>query len=54
MGEKGWKEGLIEEFLKNKGGIFYTAEEVSKGVQITEFKNAIADYLKDDFSEKHK
>ena len=43
------KTRLIEEFLKNKKGIIYTAEDVNKKIQLREFKNALADFLRDDF-----
>lgn len=46
------KTRLVEEFLKNKEGIKYTAEDTNKKIQITEFKNIIADYLKDEFLAK--
>ena len=43
------KTRLIEEFLKTREGVFYTAEDVSKSIQIAEFKNAVANYLGDEF-----
>jgi hypothetical protein len=43
------KTRLIEEFLKDKEGVSYTAEDVSKRIQIREFKNALAEFLQDDF-----
>jgi len=43
------KTRLIEEFLKGKRGISYTAEDVSKAIQINEFKQASASFLNDDF-----
>ncbi len=43
------KTRLVDEFLRDKEGIFYTAEDVSKNVQLTEFKNVVADYLNDNF-----
>ncbi len=48
------KTRLIEEFLKDKEGIFYTAEDVSKAVQINEFKNIVAEYLNDTFLKEQK
>lgn len=46
------KTRLIEEFLKDKNGIKYVAEDTSKRIQIKEFKDILASYLKDDFLEK--
>ena len=46
------KTKLIEEFLKDKKGISYTAEDSSKKIQIREFKDAIANFLNDDFLRK--
>ena len=46
------KTKLIEEFLKNKSGIRYTAEDTSKRIQIKELKMVIARYLRDDFLER--
>ena len=43
------KTTLLNEFVKNKEGIRYTAEDVNKSVQITQFKNIVAGHLKDDF-----
>ncbi len=43
------KTKLIEEFVKDKKGISYTAEDTSKKIQIREFKDAIASFLDDDF-----
>ncbi len=43
------KTRLIGEFLKNKQGIKYTAEDTNKRIQINEFKTIIASYLKDEF-----
>ncbi len=43
------KTTLLNEFVKNKEGIKYTAEDVNKAVQIVQFKDIIAKYLKDDF-----
>ncbi len=43
------KTRLIEEFLKDKNGVCYTAEDVSGAIQLKEFKNTIADFLNDSF-----
>lgn len=46
------KTRLLEEFCKNKQGVKYTAEDINKRIQIREFKDALAAYLKDDFLAK--
>jgi len=43
------KTRLIEEFLKDKKGIKYTAGDTNKKIQIKEFKDIIAAYLNDEF-----
>lgn len=43
------KTTLLNEFVKDKEGIKYTAEDVNKAVQAGQFKNIAANYLKDDF-----
>jgi AAA+ ATPase superfamily predicted ATPase len=43
------KTRLITEFIKDRDGIFFIAEDVNKKVQINELKNKIADFLEDDF-----
>ena len=43
------KTRLIEEFLKDKEGVSYTAEDVNKKIQVTEFKNILAEFLNDGF-----
>lgn len=42
------KTALITEFIKDKKGIFYIAEDVNKKVQINDFKEKIAHFLNDD------
>lgn len=46
------KTRLIDEFLKDKNGVKYTADDTNKTVQIRELKNAIASYLNDEFLTK--
>ncbi len=46
------KSTLINEFIKNKDGLKYTAEDVNKKVQITQIKEIVSSYLKDDFLAK--
>ena len=46
------KTRLIEEFLRSKDGIKYTAEDTNKKIQINEIKNIFASYLNDDFLRK--
>lgn len=46
------KTTLINNFVKNKEGIRYTAEDVNKRVQINEFRTIIAAHLKDEFMAK--
>ena len=46
------KTRMIEEFTKNKEGIFYTAKESTAPAQITEIKNILADHFNDDFLRK--
>ena len=43
------KTRLIEEFLKDKKGVSYSAEDVNRKIQIREFKNALAEFLNDEF-----
>jgi AAA+ ATPase superfamily predicted ATPase len=43
------KTRMMLEFMKGKEGIFYIAEDVSKKVQIDEFRTRIALYLEDEF-----
>lgn len=43
------KTRLVEEFLKEKDGMKYTADDVNKKVQIDEFRRILAAYTKDDF-----
>ncbi|HIQ49587.1 MAG TPA: ATP-binding protein [Nanoarchaeota archaeon] len=43
------KTRLIEEFLKDKQGVSYTAEDVNKKIQIMEFKECLAEFLNDNF-----
>lgn len=43
------KTALLNEFIKDKEGIRYTAEDVNKAIQISQFKTIVANYLKDDF-----
>ena len=43
------KTRLILEFMKNKDGIFFIAEDTNKKAQINELKNKIAGYFNDDF-----
>ena len=43
------KTTLLNEFVKDKEGIKYTAEDANKLVQITQFRTIAANYLKDDF-----
>ncbi len=43
------KTRLIEEFLKGKDGMKYTADDVNKKIQIDEFRRILASYTKDDF-----
>ena len=46
------KTRMIEEFTKNKEGIFYTAKESTAPAQITEIKNILANHFNDDFLRK--
>jgi len=46
------KTRMMLEFIEGKDGIFYIAEDVSKKVQIDEFRFRIARYFEDDFLEK--
>jgi len=46
------KTKLIEEFLKDKKGVSYTAEDTSKKIQIREFKEDMANFLDDSFLRK--
>lgn len=43
------KTTLLKEFIKNKEGLFYIAEDTIKTNQITEFKIALGNYLNDEF-----
>jgi hypothetical protein len=43
------KTRLIEEFVKDKDGVKFTADDVNKKIQIDEFRHVLAAYLKDDF-----
>ncbi|MEK6858228.1 MAG: ATP-binding protein [Nanoarchaeota archaeon] len=43
------KSKLIQEFIKNKEGVYFIAEDINKKVQITELKNVLANYFNDDF-----
>lgn len=43
------KTRLIEEFLKDKKGIYYLAAQEKDRLQIQEFKNVIYDQIKDEF-----
>ena len=43
------KTRLVEEFLKDKKGVSYSAEDVNRKIQIREFKNALAEFLNDEF-----
>lgn len=43
------KTRLILEFMKDKDGIFFIAEDTNKKAQINELKNKIAGYFNDDF-----
>ena len=45
------KTRMILEFIDGKNGIFYIAEDVSKKVQIDEFRSRVARYFRDDFLE---
>jgi len=42
------KTTLISEFIKDKPGIFYIADDVNKKVQINDFKEKIASFFDDD------
>lgn len=46
------KTRLITEFIKNKDGVFFIAEDVNKKVQIGELKNRLAGFLNDEFLKK--
>lgn len=46
------KTKLITEFIKDKKGIFFIAEDVNKKVQINELKNKVANFLNDNFLRK--
>jgi AAA+ ATPase superfamily predicted ATPase len=43
------KTRLIQEFTKDKTGLFTVASDASRKVQIDEFKQAAADFFRDDF-----
>ncbi|MCD6464330.1 ATP-binding protein [Candidatus Woesearchaeota archaeon] len=43
------KTRLIREFLKDKKGVSFTAEDTNKAIQIREFKQAIANFFNDEF-----
>ncbi|MDO8740009.1 MAG: ATP-binding protein [Candidatus Woesearchaeota archaeon] len=43
------KTRLLDNFLQNKDGARYTAEDTNKRIQINEFKSILASYLHDDF-----
>ncbi|HWR25846.1 MAG TPA: ATP-binding protein [Methanosarcina sp.] len=41
------KTRLLAEFIKDKSGIFYVAEDISAHIQIARFKERIADFIQD-------
>ncbi|MFH1200007.1 MAG: ATP-binding protein [Candidatus Micrarchaeota archaeon] len=43
------KTRLVERFLEGKAGFRYTAEDANSKIQLGEFRQAMASYLKDDF-----
>lgn len=43
------KSRLIQEFIKNKKGVYFIAEDINKKIQITELKNKIATFFNDTF-----
>jgi hypothetical protein len=46
------KTRLLFEFLKNKSGFYWVAEDNNKKVQINDLKNKLAEFFKDDFLRK--